>query len=330
MLSITYDDAGRAYILVIGIGNGGNRAVDAMFSDVDGIDFIAVNTDSFALEKNYPETKIQIGEKTVNGLGTNGNMETGRKSAEESLKFIEKVIEKYDYDMVFIVAGMGGGTGGGAAPVIASAIKKKGILTIGVVTKPFLFEGTKCMQNAENGINKLKENVDTLIVIPNQKLIESENKDIGSLKSFRRAHRTLKQCIMGIIYPINYVGMIGIDFWDVRCLMSEKGRLANIGIGYCCGDEKNRAEIVTEAVCKSPLIEIPIEEAKNIMITVFGTESLGLLETGTIAESIKNRIDPDAEVIFSQPSGNFLDKLGVSFDEGIFVIIILKYISQEE
>jgi len=316
-------DFGEARILVIGVGNGGNRAIDAMFSDVEKVDFMAVNTNNLALEKNYAKTKIQIGEKILKGLGTNGNMETGRKAAEESLEIIEKATE--NYDMVLIAAGMGGGTGGGAAPVIASAIKKKGILTIGVVTKPFLFEGTKCMQNAEDGIKKLKENVDTLIVIPNQKLINPEDRDVNSLQAFRLTDRALMQCIIGLTYIVTYpAGIISIDFYDVRQLMSGKGELASIGIGYC-GNEKDRAKIAAEAACKSPLLEIPIEKAKNVIVNFSGNKSLGLIEINNAAEFIANRIDPDAELIFSSSFFENFTKLGVPISEGVVVTIIAKY-----
>jgi len=320
-----FDDFDDFRILVIGVGSGGNRAVDAMFSDVEKVDFMAVNTDNLALEKNYAKTKIQIGEKTLKGFGTNGNMETGRKAAEESLESIEKATE--DYQVVLIVAGMGGGTGGGAASVIASAIKKKGILTIGVVTKPFLFEGTKRMQNAEDGIKKLKENVDTLIVIPNQRLINPEDKDIdiNSLQPFRLADKILKQCIIGSTYLISHPGFIGVDFADVRTLMSREGGLASVGIGYYCGcwdEEKNRAKIAAEAACKSPLLEIPIEEANAIIITALGDGYLGLLELNKAAEFISNLLAPDAEGIFGDSFCRNLMKLGLPVDEGVIVIII--------
>ena len=317
-------------ILVIGVGNGGNRAVDAMFSDVDGVDFIAVNTDSFALEKNYAETKIQIGEKILKGLGTNGNIETGRKAAKESLEIIEKAAE--DYDMVLIVAGMGGGTGGGAAPVIASAIKKKGILTIGVVTKPFLFEGTKRMQNAENGINELKENVDTLIVIPNQKLIESEDKDIDSLEAFRRANRTLKHCVAGIAYLVVRTGIIGVDFADVRSLMARERVLGSVGIGY--GKVENnkcnfaayveQCKLAAEAAYKSPLLEVPLEKPKCVIINVIGDENLGILERNKVAEFIDSHIAPDAEVILSNSFVESSELSRLDCNASLLVVIIAK------
>ena len=316
-------DFGNLRTLVMGIGNGGNRAVDAMFSDVEEVDFIAVNTDNFALEKNYAETKIQIGEKSVNGLGTNGNMETGRKAAEESLEIIEKATE--DYDMVLIVAGMGGGTSGGATPVIASAIKKKEILTIGVVTKPFLFEGTKRMQNAENGIKELKENVDTLIVIPNQKLIESEDKDVDSLEAFRRANKILKQCILSITTILVYPQLIGLDFADFRTVMSRKGGLASIGIEIKYGKySENRCMIATEAACNSPFLEIPIEEAKCVIVNIFGNEDIGILERQIACDFLCSRLNPDAEVMLAAPYGNFLMKFGALSNDCVVTVIIAK------
>lgn len=283
-----------AVIKVVGVGGGGNNAVDRMIEDnMDGVEFIAVNTDVQDLSKSKSPTKIQIGEKLTKGLGAGGNPEIGEKSAEETKEEVSKSLS--GADMVFITAGMGGGTGTGAAPKIAEISKSMGILTVAVVTKPFNFEGKKRMSNAERGLTELRKNVDTLVIIPNQRLLAIIDKKTSIIDSFRKADEILRQGVQGIADLISKPGVINLDFADVKTVMSGKG-VAHMGIGHGTGEDK--AEIAVKAAIQSPLLETKINGAKYVLINFAGDESLGLLEADEAANLIKEAIDPDAEIIF--------------------------------
>jgi len=311
LLDISNDDFGEAKILVVGVGGGGNNAVDRMISDnVQNISFISVNTDNKVLSKSLADIKIQIGIKSTKGLGAGGRPEIGKEAAQESKEEIAAAIS--DYDMVFVTAGMGGGTGTGAAPIIAGIAKEKGILTVGVVTKPFIFEGPVRMKNALSGIEELKKAVDTLIVIPNQKLMEIADKDTSMLQAFKMADDVLKQGVIGISDLISKPGLINVDFADVRSIMADKG-LAHLGVGRSKGKEKART--AAELAIKSPLLETSIDGAKSVIINVTGGMDLGMLETNNAAEFIGSLIDPEAEVIFGT---SFNDSLN---DEVIVTVV---------
>lgn len=283
-----------AVIKVVGVGGGGNNAVDRMIEDnMDGVEFIAVNTDVQDLSKSKAPTKIQIGEKLTKGLGAGGNPEIGEKSAEETKEEVSKSLS--GADMVFITAGMGGGTGTGAAPKIAEISKSMGILTVAVVTKPFNFEGKKRMSNAERGLTELRKNVDTLVIIPNQRLLAIIDKKTSIIDSFRKADEILRQGVQGIADLISKPGVINLDFADVKTVMSGKG-VAHMGIGHGTGEDK--AEIAVKAAIQSPLLETKINGAKYVLINFAGDENLGLLEADEAANLIKEAIDPDAEIIF--------------------------------
>lgn len=283
-----------AHIKVIGVGGGGNNAVDRMIEDkLDGVEFISVNTDSQALVKSKSEMKIQIGEKLTKGLGAGGNPDIGAKSAEETHEEIAQALK--GADMIFITAGMGGGTGTGAAPKIAEISKEMGILTVGVVTKPFNFEGKKRMLNAERGVAELKQNVDTLVIIPNQRLLSVIDKKTTLTEAFRKADEVLRQGVQGIADLISNPGVINLDFADVRTIMADKG-IAHMGIGRASGE--NKAEVAAKAAIQSPLLETTIEGAKSVLINFSGDMNLGLLETEQAAELIRESLDPEAEIIF--------------------------------
>lgn len=283
-----------AQIKVIGVGGGGNNAVDRMIEDgLDGVEFISVNTDSQALSKSKSAVKIQIGEKLTKGLGAGGNPEIGEKSVDETQEDIAQSLK--GTDMLFITAGMGGGTGTGAAPKIASIAKEMGILTVGVVTKPFNFEGKKRMTNAEKGILELKKNVDTLVIIPNQRLLSVIDKKTTLNEAFRKADEILRQGVQGIADLISKPGVINLDFADVRTVMANKG-VAHMGIGRASGE--NKAEVAAKAAIQSPLLETTIEGARSVLINFSGDMDLGLLETEEAADLIRESIDPEAEIIF--------------------------------
>jgi cell division protein FtsZ len=283
-----------AVIKVVGVGGGGNNAVDRMIEDnLDGVEFVAVNTDLQDLTRSKAATKIQIGEKLTKGLGAGGNPEIGEKSLEETKDEVQKSLT--GSDMVFITAGMGGGTGTGAAPKIAEISKSMGILTVAVVTKPFSFEGKRRMANAEKGLAELKKNVDTLVVIPNQKLLGIIDKKTSLIDSFRKADEVLRQGVQGIADLISKPGQINLDFADVKTIMENKG-IAHMGIGHGSGEDK--AEVAVKAAIQSPLLETKINGAKYVLINFAGDENLGLLEADEAANIIKDAIDPDAEIIF--------------------------------
>lgn len=294
MLEFDIPQSIMAQIKVVGVGGGGNNAVDRMIEDgLDGVEFISVNTDSQALAKSKSGIKIQIGEKLTKGLGAGGNPEIGELSADETKEEIGKSLE--GADMVFITAGMGGGTGTGAAPKIAAISKEMGILTVGVVTKPFNFEGKKRMSNAEKGIMELKKNVDTLVIIPNQRLLSIIDKKTTLTEAFRKADEILRQGVQGIADLISKPGVINLDFADVRTVMAEKG-VAHMGIGRASGE--NKAEVAAKMAIQSPLLETTIEGARSVLINFSGDMDLGLLETEEAADLIRESIDPEAEIIF--------------------------------
>ena len=293
MFEQDFEGASFAQIKVIGVGGAGCNAVNRMVQyGLQGVEFIAVNTDKQALAMNKGDNKIQIGEKLTKGLGAGADPEIGRKAADESRDLIQEALR--GADMVFITAGMGGGTGTGAAPIVAQCAKEMGILTVGVVTKPFTFEGRVRMRNAEAGIENLKPAVDTLITIPHDKLIALVGK--ASLPdALRVADDVLRQGIQGISDLIAVPAMINLDFADVKTIMKEKG-MAHMGIGTACG-EKRASEAAKQAV-ESPLLETSIEGAKGILINITGGPDLSLLEVNEAAELIQQSADPDANIIF--------------------------------
>jgi len=283
-----------AKLKVIGVGGGGNNAVDRMIEDnVESIDFISVNTDHQALERSKASVRIQLGDKLTRGLGAGGKPEVGQRAADESRDEIAAAIS--GADMLFITAGMGGGTGTGAAPVIANIAHDMGILTVGVVTKPFTFEGKPRMRNAHEGIAELRKYVDTLVVIPNQKLLEIIDKDTTLTDSFRKADEVLRQGVQGISDLISKPGTINLDFADVKTIMFQKG-IAHMGVGRASG--KNKTETAAELAIKSPLLETSIAGAKSVLISIAGDNSLALADIDLAAGIINDAIDPDAEIIF--------------------------------
>ncbi|MEW5921825.1 MAG: cell division protein FtsZ [Bacillota bacterium] len=283
-----------AQIKVIGVGGGGSNAVNRMIeAGLKGVDFIAVNTDGQALELSKARTKLQIGSKLAKGLGSGGNPEIGRQAAEESSMEIQKVLD--GADMIFITAGMGGGTGTGGAPIIADVAKKMGALTVGVVTRPFSFEGRRRMQQAEKGIALLKEKVDTLIVIPNDKLLQVVDKRTPLLEAFRIADDVLRQGVQGISDLIAVPGLINLDFADVKTIMEETGT-ALMGVGEASGE--NSAVEAAKSAIFSPLLETSIEGARGILINVTGGPNMSLFEINEAAETIKDVAHEDANIIF--------------------------------
>ncbi len=294
MIDIASSKIGPAKITVIGAGGGGNNAVDRMMLDgVDSIEFISVNTDHQALERSIAPIRIQLGEKLTKGLGAGGNPDIGRRAAEETKDEIAEALN--GTNMLFITAGMGGGTGTGSAPIIASIAKDLGILTVAVVTKPFRFEGAHRMRNAIAGIVELKKYVDTLVVIPNQKLLEIIERDTSVIDSFKKADEVLRQGVQGIADLISKPGQINLDFADVYTIMSGKG-LAHMGVGRASG--KNKTELAAELAIKSPLLETSISGAKSVLISIAGDTNLSLIEADSAATYITQAIDPNAEIIF--------------------------------
>lgn len=283
-----------AMIKVIGVGGGGNNAVGRMIdAKVQGVEFIAVNTEAQILEKSPAENKIQIGEKLTKGLGAGAKPDVGEQAAEESKDEIMKALQ--GADMVFVTAGMGGGTGTGAAPVVAQCAKELGALTVGVVTKPFSFEGKVRMRNALAGIEKLKANVDTLLIVPNDRLLQTVDKKTSLRDAFRTADDILRQGIQGISDLITVPGMINLDFADVKTIMSDQGE-ALMGIGVGTGE--NRAADAAKMAISSPLLERSIDGAKGIIISITGNEDLGLFEINEASQVVTEAADPDANIIW--------------------------------
>ncbi|SDB87651.1 cell division protein FtsZ [Pelagirhabdus alkalitolerans] len=283
-----------ATIKVIGVGGGGNNAVNRMIEHgVQGVEFIAVNTDAQALNLSKAEVKIQLGTKLTRGLGAGANPEVGRKAAEESKEQLEEALE--GADMIFVTAGMGGGTGTGAAPVIAQVAKEIGALTVGVVTRPFMFEGRKRSTQAVNGIDGLKENVDTLIVIPNDRLLEIIDKNTPMLEAFREADNVLRQGVQGISDLIATPGLINVDFADVKTIMVDKGS-ALMGIGVASGE--NRATEAAKKAISSPLLETSIDGARGVLMNITGGANLSLFEVQEAADIVTSAADQEVNVIF--------------------------------
>jgi len=284
-----------AKIRVMGIGGGGCNALNSMIvqSQIQGVDFISVNTDAQALLMNHAATKVQIGENLTRGLGSGGNPEIGKKAAEESAEKIKDMLE--GSDMVFITSGMGGGTGTGACSIIAKIAKDIGALTVAVVTKPFVFEGTRRMVVAEDGIDELKDKVDTLIVIPNQRILDVVDKKLSLLEAFKVADSVLSQGVQGISDLITMPGLINVDFADVRTIMTEAGS-ALMGIGAGFGE--NRAMTAARGAIASPLLEINMDGARGVLFNIIGGPDLTMNEVDEAAKVIAQAADPDANIIF--------------------------------
>ena len=284
----------KASIKVVGVGGGGCNAVNRMIkAGIQGVEFIAVNTDAQVLEKCKATLKLQIGDKLTRGLGAGADPEVGQKAAELSMNEIENLVG--GADMVFVTGGMGGGTGTGAAPVIAAIAKGLGALTIGVVTKPFAFEGKRRMNLAKGGLEKMGGNVDTLIVVPNDRLLEIIQKDTSLMDAFAVADDVLRQGVQGISDLITVPGIINLDYADVRTIMKDSGS-ALIGIGRCDGDD--RAIRAAEAAISSPLLETSIDGAKGIILNVTGGPDMSLKEVNAAAELITSAAADDANIIF--------------------------------
>ena len=283
-----------ADIRVIGVGGGGNNAVNRMIEGgLQGVRFVAVNTDAQALSESLSENKVQIGERTTGGLGAGANPQVGQESAEESTDDLKNIVE--GADLLFITAGMGGGTGTGASLVIAKIAKDLGILTIAVVTRPFAFEGKVRASNSDLGIRLLREHVDALVVIPNEKLLTLADKNTTFKDALKLADDVLSQGVRGICDLIGITGIVNLDFSDVKTIMKDAG-MAHMGVGYGTGEDK-AVEAVTEAV-KSPLLETSIKGATGVIINITGGEDLSLFEINKAAEIAREEADPDANVIF--------------------------------
>ena len=287
-------------IKVVGVGGGGNNVVNRMTKNgTGGVDYIAVNTDKQALNASNANYKVQIGEKVTGGMGAGSNPEKGRQAAEESRSQIAKALE--DANMVFITAGMGGGTGTGAAPVVAETARKAGILTVGVVTKPFKWEGPLRMKYAEEGIEALREQVDSLVIIPNERLKYATDQKITFANAFEIADDVLRQAVQSIADLIRNTGFINLDFADVSAIMKDAG-LAHMGVGRAAG--KNKAEEAARMAIASPLLETSINGARGVLINVTGSMDIGLEEVEQAATLVQEAVDPNALTIF-----------GATFDE---------------
>ncbi|MGD2076921.1 MAG: cell division protein FtsZ [Chloroflexota bacterium] len=285
---------GSALIRVVGIGGGGSNAVDRMIDEkIGGVEFIAMNTDGQALMRSQAPQRIRLGDKATRGLGAGGDPEIGERAAEESLDELYNVL--HGSDMVFVTAGMGGGTGTGAAPTIAKIAREQGALTIGVVTRPFSFEGAQRSRAAEGGIEKLKEQVDTLIVIPNDKLLDMGDRRSSLMESFRMADDVLRQGIQGISELITVPGLINLDFADVKAIMS-LGGAALMAVGTGTGED--RARMAAEQALSSRLLDVTIDGAKGILFNVTGGPDLGLYEIDQAAAIIRETAHPDVNLIF--------------------------------
>jgi cell division protein FtsZ len=294
MLEFDIESTPLAQIKVIGVGGGGSNAVNRMIENgVQGVEFICVNTDAQALLQSKAKIKMQIGEKLTRGLGAGANPEIGKKAAEETREAIYNALK--GADMVFVTAGMGGGTGTGAAPVIAEIAKELGALTVGVVTRPFKFEGKKRSLQAEGGIAALKEKVDTLIVIPNDRLLEIVDKNTPMIEAFKEADNVLRQGVQGISDLIQVPGLINLDFADVKTIMTEKGS-ALMGIGIASGE--NRAAEAAKKAIMSPLLETSIDGARGVLMNITGGSNLSLYEVNEAAEIVQAASDPDVNMIF--------------------------------
>lgn len=317
---LNYMMDGTATIKVIGVGGAGNNAVNRMIdAGIKNVEFISVNTDRQALNLSKAGSKIQIGEKLTRGLGAGANPDIGSQAAEESRAEIAEVLK--GADMVFVTAGMGGGTGTGAAPIVAETAKELGILTIGVVTKPFTFEGKKRLAQAERGVAALKGKVDTLVVIPNDKLLQVIDRKTSIVEAFRMADDVLRQGVQGISDLISVPGLINLDFADVKTIMLNQG-MAHMGIGRAGGE--NRAEDAAKQAIQNPLLETSIESAKGVIINITGGSDVGLHEANTAAELVQRNADPEANIIFGTVTD---DSLG---DEIQITVIATGFEKEEE
>ncbi|MDO8561680.1 MAG: cell division protein FtsZ [bacterium] len=309
-----------ARIRVIGVGGSGGNAVNHMVAThVQGVDFIAVNTDAQDLHKSKAKRKIHIGKALTRGLGTGMNADVGRQAADETREEIQDAVK--GSDMVFITCGMGGGTGTGAAPVVAKIAREIGALTVGVVTRPFGFEGTQRMRLAEQGMAELRKAVDALIVIPNDKLLAIVSRETGIRNAFAMCDDILKQAVEGISDLITTTGIINVDFADVRTIMQNAGS-ALMGIGTAIGEK--RAELAARNAINSPLLEVSIHGAKGVLFSIAGGDDLGMLEVQDAANVITEAIDPDAKVIFGAVTDGSLKKgevrvtvIATGFPEGV-------------
>ena len=293
-MSIEFDnDQGKdARIVVIGVGGGGNNAIDRMMeSGMTGVDFMAMNTDKHVLLKCRADTKIQLGEKLTRGLGAGANPEIGEKAANESRDEIASSLK--GYDMVFITAGMGGGTGTGAAPIVAEVAKEMGILTVGVVTKPFTFEGRRKMMAANKGIDKFRTHIDSLVVIPNDRILKVVDEKVTVDNAFKLVDEVLSKSVQGIVDIITKIGDMNVDFADVRATMSNRG-VVHMGVGKASG--KNRAEEALLKAINNPLLETSIENAKAVLINFCG-DNVNMQEMETVSNIVYDSVDVDAQII---------------------------------
>lgn len=292
-----------AKIKVVGIGGGGGNAINNMIEnyDIEGVEFIAVNTDAQALSNSNAEVKLRIGEETTRGLGSGGNPEIGKKAAEESIDMLHEHLA--GADMIFITAGMGGGTGTGASPTVAGIAKNLGALTVAIVTKPFVFEGKRRMDTALKGISELKDKVDTLIVVPNQKLIETVERNITFLGAMKQADDVLSHAVKSIAQLITQAGLINVDFADVRSIMANAGT-ALMGMGQATGED--RAIKAAKSATSSPLLEVSIQGATGVLFNIIAAKDLAMYEIDEAAKYISKVVDNGANVIF-----------GATIDEGL-------------
>ena len=293
-LQVAEEQATIVQIKVVGVGGGGGNAINRMVdAGVKGVEFIAINTDKAALLKSKANQKIQIGDKTTSGMGAGGNPDNGRAAAEESRDEIAASIK--DADMIFITAGMGGGTGTGAAPIVATIAKELGVLTVGIVTKPFAFEGKKRMTQAESGIAALREHVDSLVVIPNERLKFVSEEKITFKNAFDIADDVLRQGVQSISELINVTALVNLDFADVCSIMSDAG-YAHMGVGIATGRDK--AEQAARAAINSPLIETSMDNARGVIISITGSADIGLEEVEIASSIISDMAHPDATIIW--------------------------------
>ncbi len=311
MFDIGTETENFADIKVVGVGGGGNNAVNRMISEgLDGVEFIAINTDAQVLMESNAGVTIRIGEQITQGLGAGSDPAVGREAAEQNKDEIAESLS--GSDMVFITAGMGGGTGTGASPIVAKAAKEQGALTVGVVTKPFSVEGTKRMENALEGIHDLKEEVDTLIVIPNDRLLEVAEQKTSLMEAFKIADNVLRQGVQGISDLITITGIINLDFGDVKTIMKDAGT-ALMGIGRARGEE--RAEEAARQAIESPLLEASVDGAQGVLLNITGGDDLGIHEAYDSAKIVKDVSDPDANIIL----GAVIDE---EMEEDVMVTVI--------
>lgn len=318
MALVKPDSSRIAKLKVIGVGGGGGNAVASMLQDniIPGVEFIVMNTDAQVLLDNAATTKLQIGEKLTRGLGVGGNPEIGAQAAEESAEKIKELL--LDSDMVFITAGMGGGTGTGASPVVARMARESGALTVGIVTKPFAFEGARRGLLAEEGIELLRDEVDTLIVIPNQRLMDVIDRKMTLVEAFKVADGVLGQAVTGIAEIITTPGLVNVDFADVKTIMKDAGS-ALLGIGHGVGE--NRAQMAARAAVSSPLLDLSIDGARGVLFNITGGPDLTMFEVDEAARIISSSADPDANIIFGSVVKNELSDqvritvIATGFDE---------------